>query len=287
MEVRAPMPDYPTIDELAGQAAELRPLPAAAARMVELTDGDRFSAHDLASVISSDQALTARLLRLANSAYYGFPRRITTVRDAVVLLGFRAVRSSTLVSCVIDTVRESRNIDYHQFWQFSVTTGMLAEVLARTEGMHQDHAFTAGVLHNIGQLALDQYAPDAFFDARELARQRGTTLHTAERELFGFSDADLSGALAVRWGFPTALVDAIEHHADPVAAGGADLSAFVARARTFAYCFGLPDGVEASEPQELPQEWTQPPLSAALSQAGGVEHLLERTEAFLDTALVH
>ncbi len=88
----------PTLDQLVGEISELRPLPAVATSILQLTEHDRFSAHELASAIGADQALTAKLLRLANSAYYGFPRTIGSVRDAVVLLGFRTVRSTTLAS---------------------------------------------------------------------------------------------------------------------------------------------------------------------------------------------
>ncbi len=140
--------------------AELRPLPAVAFRVLELSDDGKFSAHELASLIASDQALTSKILRLANSPFYGFARRITTVRDAVVLLGFRAVRQSTLAACVVGDDRRSTSLDYDAFWQFCVATGMLAEVLARTEGRYQDQAFTAGVLHQVGVLALDQFRSD-------------------------------------------------------------------------------------------------------------------------------
>ncbi|MSQ35864.1 MAG: HDOD domain-containing protein [Dehalococcoidia bacterium] len=164
------MQPYPTLDELVNQIGELRPIGAVATRILQLTESERFSAHELATVISSDQALTAKMLRLSNSAYYGFPRRITTVRDAVVLLGFRAVRSATLASCVIDAVPGSTHINYKTFWHFSVTVAMLAELLGRAHRAHQDEAFTAGIVHNIGRLALDQQAPQALQDALLLAK---------------------------------------------------------------------------------------------------------------------
>src|SRR5690606_15221629 len=141
------------LDLIIAEIAELQPLPVVAVRVLEISEGEQFSAHELAQAISSDQALTAKLLRLSNSAYYGFPRRIGTVRDAVVLLGFRAVRSATLASCVIDTLPGGRVIDTMTAWRYSVVVGLLAEVLARASRRHQDEAFTAGVLHNIGRLA--------------------------------------------------------------------------------------------------------------------------------------
>ena len=91
----------PTLDEAVNAIAELRPLGAVATQILSITEGDQFCAQELAKVVSADQALSAKMLRLSNSPYYGFPRRITTVRDAIVLLGFRAVRSATISSCVI------------------------------------------------------------------------------------------------------------------------------------------------------------------------------------------
>src|SRR5438067_7981918 len=143
----------PTLDALVYEIGELRPLGVTARQILAITAEDRFSAYELANVIAADQALTAKMLRLANSAYYGFARRITTMRDAVVLIGFREVRSVTLASCVIDAVPASRHIDYDRFWHYSVTIGMLAEVLARAERYPSDEAFTAGIVHNIGRLA--------------------------------------------------------------------------------------------------------------------------------------
>ena len=128
------------------EVADLRPLPQVAQRILGLDEG-KFSAHGLAAIIATDQALTAKLLRLANSPYYGFARRSTTARDAVVLLGFRSVRGAALASCLMQTAKTASTLDYNAFWQFSIATGILAEVLARTEATHQDEAFTAGALH--------------------------------------------------------------------------------------------------------------------------------------------
>ena len=163
------------------EIAELRPLPSVALRVLEIAESEHFSAHELAQAIGTDAALTAKMPRLANSAYYGFPRRISTVRDAVVLLGFRAVRSATLATCVIDTMPRGAQIDDRTFWHFSITVGMLAEVLARSTRRHADEAFTAGVLHNIGRLALDQQRPDALRRAMATFRNDGRIHEFADR----------------------------------------------------------------------------------------------------------
>lgn len=280
-------PTFPTLDELVNELADMRPLGTIATRVLELTEGDKFSAHELASVIASDQALSAKMLRLSNSAYYGFPRRISTVRDSVVLLGFRAVRSATLASCVIDALPPGQVLDYERFWYFSVSVGMLAELLGRAERAHQDEAFTGGVLHNVGRLALDQRLPQGLQLAARLAERDGISLPEAEQQVLGFTDADLGGALALHWNFPQPLAEAVAHHAldvDQLPDPGS-LAAYVVRARVFCRAYGLDDGVESTKRAEPPAEWDQPPISIAMRRAGGMDGVLERAEAFIDHTL--
>ena len=282
-----PTGTHRTLDEVINDIAGLQPLGAIATQILAITESDRFSAHELAKLISSDQALSTKMLRLSNSAYYGFPRAITTVRDAIVLLGFRAVRSATLASCVIDAVPGSANLDYQRFWRYSVTVGMLAELLARVEHTPHDEAFTAGVIHNIGRLALDQYAPEQFRQALELARDSGMPLLDAERAVLGFTDVELGGGLALHWNFPPPLVDAVAHHHLNVYAlpEPQSLAASVVRARLFVSSLGICDGTAQAVTSAPPAEWTVPPISVALDRGGGVDGVMERVGAFLETTM--
>lgn len=275
------------LDEFVAEVAELRPLPAAAVRVLRIAEGQRFSAHELAQAIGADQVLTAKLLRLANSAYYGFARQITTVRDAVVLLGFRAVRSAALASSVIDALPGSVNLDYEQMWRHSVTVGMLAEVLARAYGRHQDEAFTAGILHNIGRLALDQQRPAVLQAARALSVERGISIWEAERALLGFTDVELGAGLALHWNFPQELVDAVAlQELDVEALPDPDsLPAFVVRARLFARARGIADGLERPRPARPSGEWLMQPIAGSLDRAGGMNGIEERVRAFVDAAI--
>lgn len=276
------------LDDLVLEIAELRPLPAVAVRVLGLGEDDRFSAHELAAIIASDQALTARVLRLANSAYYGYARRITTVRDAVVLVGFRALRSSALTSCVMDALPPSPNLDYQAFWRFSVACGLLAELIGRTEGVPHDHAFTGGVMHGLGLLALDQHRPDALRAVLDVAGAEGLSLPDAERRVLGFTHADLGAALAEHWNFPAELVDAIQAQARTTAdpPDRASVAGLVMRARVFARASGLSDGVDSAPPAPEPrEEWLMPPLSISLEGSGGIPEILSRVDAFLAAAL--
>jgi len=283
-----PAEPHPELDLLVNEIAELRALPAVAARVIEIAGGQQFSAHELAQAVASDQALTAKLLRLANSAYYGYPRKITTVRDAVVLLGFRAVRSAALASCVIDTLPDrAANTDPQKFWRFSVTVGMLAEVLSHAHRRHMDEAFTAGVLHNIGRLALDQHRPRELMAITTLAARKKVSIAQAEMAILGFTDAQLGGALAMHWNLPQELVEAVANHQlNPNALPDANsLAGYVVRARMFARASGMTDGVEARKRNDPDAEWLMPPLSKALQQAGGIPGVEDRVSAFVDSAL--
>jgi len=283
---RSPRPDLPHLDELLAEIAELQPLPAVATKILQLGDS-QFSAHELATLIASDQVLTSRLLRLANSAYYGAARKIGSVRDAVVLLGFRTVHQVALAACLVDNPKPLSNIEYNAFWQFSIATGLLSEILARTEGRHQDSAFTAGVLHNIGLLTLDQHRPQVLTEVMTRARQQSETLHQAERGLLGYTDADLGGALALHWNFPNELAESVRGHASLDAPPPADsLAAIVMRARIFARSYGLSDGLQdRPDPRPDSGEWAAGQFSNSLEREGGMDRILERADAFIAAAL--
>ena len=277
---------HPALDELVAEIGELRPLPAVTVRILQIAGEDRLSAPELALAIASDQALTSKILRLANSAYYGFPRRITTVRDAVVLLGFRTIRSTALASSVMDTMHGPGDVDQERFWRYSVTVGVLAELLSRAGRQHLDEAFTAGVLHNIGRLALDQHRPGALASARQMAAAQGIPVVRAEEVILGYTDADLGAALATHWNFPPALCEAIAHHDLNVASlpDPGSLVAFVIRARLFARANGISEGVEPEQRAAPESEWLTPPLVDLLRNAGGIDGVRGRAAAFVETA---
>ena len=163
---------------------------------------------------------------------------------------------------------------------------MLAEVLSRATREHVDEAFTAGVLHNIGRLAMDQQRPQELRRCIEVAQQRGWTIAQAERQVIGYTDAEVGGALALHWNFPPALADAVARHNLDVNAlpDPESLAAFVIRARLFARASGLTDGVELSSSDEPSSEWGVPPLSRSLAQTGGIAGIAERVAAFVDSS---
>lgn len=281
--------DYPTLEELIAKVATLRPVSGVAVRVLALTEEPSVSARELADVMAADQALSAKMLRMANSAYYGQARRISTVRDAVVLLGSRTVRSAVLVSTVMNRSANQGVIERYDFWRHSVAVGIIAGAAAQAYHLDRHLAFTAGVLHAIGQLALDQQAPEILSDALSLAHEGDIPLPDAELVLLGFTDADLGRELAARWNFPEELVEAIGAWSAPPETQPGTIAALLYRARALAKACGLPDGIERTEAgdmTEVPEEWQRPPLASALSSLGGLRGILEKADAFVESALL-
>lgn len=276
------------LDGLVKQVHQLAPLPAVALKVLELAQDERSSASDLASVIATDQAMTAKLLRLSNSAYFSAGREIVTVRDAIVVLGVMEIRRLVLTTALMGNFAgaESGTFSVASFWGHGLAVAMIAEVMARHSQLAPpDEAFTAGILHDIGKLVMNQYLHDEFEAAASTATAKGIPLERAEDEVFGFSHPELGKRLAEVWRLPQALCDAIgSHHGVLNESHG--LSYVVAQANTMCRDHGLWCGFDDIEPgATLPDTHVDDPLRAAvLQRLGGWDKVLERTGAFLDQA---
>ncbi len=207
----------PSADRLVKTIVDLPPLPAVAFRVLALVNDERTTASDLARLLSADQALSAKLLRVANSAEWGFERRITTVREAVVILGFKQVRQLALVTSVVGNFKRSGSpdtrFDADLFWLHNMAVGLAGEAVARkTRTALPGDAFTAGVLHDIGRLALRDTMPREFETALALHGNRNVSLHDAEIRTTGYAHEDIGRALGELWGFPGNIIEAVGAH---------------------------------------------------------------------------
>lgn len=179
-----------------------------------LTQAD-VNAATIAYVIERDQALTARLLRMANSPLYGFPRRITTVRLAISLLGNDAVRELLVAATLYELLHTgpSSPLEPGLFWRYCLYCAAAARCLARHLGYRlAGEAFTAGLLHDIGVLLIATYLPAEFLAIKRHQQSTAIPYTEAEYAVLGTTHAELGSWLAERWQLPTLLTAAIAYH---------------------------------------------------------------------------
>lgn len=264
------------------RASRLIPFSAVATKLLQMLDDELTDAEDIARVAATDPALTARILNVANSAFYQRRVSAATIRDALVVLGSREVRSIVVASCLLGAAPRTNIIARDAFWRFSFVVGMLADLIAHSRGSWTGEAFTAGVMHNVGLLALDMYCPDGLDAARQLTGPGLRRLHDREIEVFGFTDADLGARMAAGWRLPERVVHAIAWHGRRVDdVEGQEVPAWaVVRARIFARAQGLHDGIEQSEPRPVTDAMLEAPVNGTLERMGGWNGFLARIDTF-------
>lgn len=195
----------------------LEPLPAHVLEVMQLLDNLSSSAEQAAEAIGRDPVLAARVLRLANSALYMRTRRVATLRDAVVLVGFAAVRSILVTAVAYDAFARGApgyGLDRTQMWQHALAVATVARHLAQARGLAGEAAFVAGLLHDIGKMALSQILQDQYQAVLEAVRG-GADFVEAERTVLGWDHAQVGAEAARRWNLPEPLVQAIEYHHRP------------------------------------------------------------------------
>lgn len=194
-------------------------LPTTYARISELMRKPTTCALDIADVISRDQVLTARLLKLVNSAFYGFSGRITTVSSAVVVLGFRAIRSLVLSSSVMDLFKEKEAnpfLDPVDFWKHSLAVAACSKLISKNIDYDDpEEFFVAGLLHDIGKLIQNQFLKASFLEALSHAEKSRMCLYDAELEKMGLAHSETGLMLCEKWKLPECIREAIFFHHTP------------------------------------------------------------------------
>ena len=247
---------------------ELPTLPAVIQKVTAVIERQGTSAEDIGRIIETDQALSVKVLRLANSAYYGFPGRIGSVGHAVVVLGVNVVKGLTVGASVFDMMAAA---GLHHLWRHSVGVGAAARVLSSHVGIKNiEEVFTAGLLHDIGKVVLAVKAPELETKVKEKVRARDCPQVIAEREVLGFTHADIAGWLANAWHLPTVLKEPISWHHEPTKADNAGLQTQVVHMADI-FVKGLGCGETPEDPV--------PPLSQAAWEA------LNLSEASLSACL--
>ncbi|MBL8029343.1 MAG: HDOD domain-containing protein [Fibrobacteres bacterium] len=204
---------------IAEKIIALPTLPTVVSRLMQLVDSPKSSAQTLAKLIENDQVLTARILKLANSAYYGMARQVATVSQAVVIVGFDAVKDMGLSVSVLDAFKDpggNRYFNLARFWEHTMGVAFTAKLLAKKHAPEvSSEAFTAGLLHDLGKVVINQYCHDDFMEIMSRVNDDKEDLLYAETMVLDTTHDRIGGWLANRWNMPVSIVDAIEFHHHP------------------------------------------------------------------------
>jgi putative nucleotidyltransferase with HDIG domain len=236
----------------------IRDLPALPAIVIELMgalDQDDAGANLLAVKLSRDQALSAKVLRLANSSFYGLPSKVTTIQQAIAILGFNSVRTLVTTAAVIDgfSSGEHTTFDFRSFWRHSIATALCAKILAKQLNLNQDYAFIIGLLHDIGRLVLVTGSPEHYAAVLAYRAEKDSYVIEAESATLGLDHTMVGSALAAHWKFPTLMQKAIANHHAPNAEDPASLTPLIHTADCVAHALGLSDDdADLVSPVSLP-----------------------------------
>lgn len=182
--------------------------PAVQAILPRLGD-DTFDVNELGCMVLQDPMLAARVLHLANSPFYGLPRQVGSLREAVLILGFSNLRSVVLSTGMIGVFPDGEGVSH------SLATAAAARSLAISLGMDQGMAYTAGLLHNLGALLMGHFSPDHWQALAGESPLEGDGRLMKERQTFGFDHCELGAEIAGDWHFPAAIRAAIRLHRRP------------------------------------------------------------------------
>lgn len=203
------------IEKLLKQPNALPSAPKVVRQLMETFQQEDVDIAKAASYIESDPVLTAKLLKMANSAFFGLHRSVSNAREAINVMGLIKVRALVIGAALGDGFHTVGSVNMGQFWRYSLNSANLSRYLALPIKIDENTAFTAGLIHGIGELVMHVGMPEAMIDLDRSIPMLDLKRARAEKGLFGYSYAEVGAALAREWRFPKKMIDAIEHQNAP------------------------------------------------------------------------
>ena len=257
---------------------EVSSLPTIHLRLEEAINNPKKSMSDIAKVIREDPGLTARLLRIVNSAFYNFPSKVETISQAVTIVGTQQLSALALATSVMKMFKgiQSNLVSMDSFWRHSIACGLAARVLATMRrDNNAERFFVAGMLHDIGRLILYTKLTDRSQEILHRARNAPMLLYEAEREALGFNHAVVGGLLLQTWKLPTSLEEIVMYHHNPTSATRFPMeTAIVHISDIIVHAMDLGSSAETYVPPLDPSAWEK--LGLHPSVLGSVEEQVDR-----------
>lgn len=267
-----------SLAQIIDSVQDLPSLPAIVMELLNHVDNENLDMQELTHKVSLDLALTAKTLRYANSPYYGAMIKVTTVQQAISLLGLNTVKQIVITAALSGCFPENncKGFNHKDFWRHSNAVAIAAKILAKRLNLNTDVAFTAGLLHDIGALVLATKYTGAY-EAVLLQRleQAGTQFET-EKQLLEIDHAAIGEALAVQWNFSDTMIKAIAGHHQPDKPGLGFLATIIHVADGIAHALGVTTTPDLVPPEVSGQSWE----SLGLDEESFSQILAEAAAAF-------
>jgi len=227
-----PLDKSPSIDDLIDGSAKLGSLPTIFYQINEAVENPESSFAEIAGIISKDSALTARLLKIVNSSYFGFSSKVETITHAITIVGMVQLRDLALATAIINNFKgiPKDAVDMRSFWQHSIAVGLAGRVIGvYLKEANPERFYVLGLLHDLGRLLTYLTLPEEM--SRVLIKySHGGLLHEAENDVLGWNHAEAGGRLLERWKLPDRLVEGVLYHHNPSRAPRFPLEAAVTHA---------------------------------------------------------
>ncbi len=206
------------LDEISSRIKSFPGMPGAAVKLLALMDDPDVNVQEIESILRLDPGLTANLLRLANSAYFGIPSKVGSVRQAVMMLGFKRLLQMVVAACassIMDRGVPGYDLQAGELWRHAIAVSVAAEGLVRELKIKAaEEIFTAALLHDIGKILLGQFVQEDLGKI-ELAMAEGLSFEIAEAVVLGVDHAQVGAQVLTRWSFPPDIVHAVRWHHAP------------------------------------------------------------------------
>ncbi len=207
------------MDQIMGRVGEIQPLPGTVLHLIGVINDPNSTVNEIVETIRYDQALTTRMLQICNSAFFGISREVHSLEDAMRFLGTLKVLQLVMAvhtSALLCRRQEGYGLEPGVLWKQSVATALAASLFAeRTKPANPSLTFTAGLLHDVGKVVLNEYVADEFVEIVERVTQGGASFLDAEREVLGFTSSEIGARLAEKWKLPDSIIRCIRYHRTP------------------------------------------------------------------------
>lgn len=207
-----------SIEKLLENGESLPTLPEIYTRVSDMLEDDNSSVNEIGNIIATDPAISYKILTMVNSAYYGLPNEISSITQAISLLG-RFRLKQILIGALLSEIFQGLDSEYfslHDFWKHSIRTAIIANQLARYSeySKEPETLFTAGLLHDVGRLILASQMPEVLVEIEARAEKTRWSIEDAELDVIGITHSEIGGALMLKWGFPDLIWVCVKHHHD-------------------------------------------------------------------------